>query len=256
MKRITLIVLSLILSTYTFSQFKTANSFYSSSLSLSALRDAPLINGRKKTMKDHIHASLGFRFGMFATSVPQFDSIFKTSNVGIYGLTADFNVMNSLNIEIKYQTFSTKASKTIQEGTEPTIDKTTIKAAWEQNVVTIGPKYFFKPNGNVYPYASVGFGYYGAATEFQKTIDDAVTGKEEFPPKHKTYNTYFGLAFEGGIRYILPDDGLAFFVNGEISLATVQGFRFDDNATDTQARKLKDINIGGIGFSTGFVFIL
>ncbi|MEK7263039.1 MAG: hypothetical protein AAB071_00830 [Bacteroidota bacterium] len=211
----------------------------------------------KKTMKEHIHASVSFQLGLFSSSVPQFDSVFSSSSGYFYGLSADFNVLQSLNVEIKYRTFSKEASKTFESIDGAGVStKDVVKAGWDQSWVLIGPKYFFKPNGNVYPYVGAAFGYFGANLSYDKTTttDDGINPPVKTPylTKNKTYNTYFGFAFEGGIRYILPDEGLAFFVNGEISLATAPKFRFDDNST----AKLVDVNIGGIGFMTGFTYIL
>ncbi|MBS4028488.1 MAG: outer membrane beta-barrel protein [Ignavibacteriales bacterium] len=211
----------------------------------------------KNSIKEHIHASIGFRLGIFSSSVPQFDSVLGSSSGAVYGLNADFNLFNSMNIEIKYHTFS-KAYKQNYESIDGSPAETTSvneKISWEQNWVTIGPKYFFKPNANVYPYLSVGFGYFGATLDYSKEATDPSLGYSyTIAPRHKTYKTFFGLAFEGGIRYVLADEGLAFFVNGEISLASIQKFRFDESSYSTQ--KSQDVNIGGIGFTTGFIYIL
>ena len=238
-------------------QMKPSHIFSFTTISKTNNLETYATNSLKKTMKEHIHASVSFQLGLFSSSVPQFDSVFSSSSGYFYGLSADFNVLQSLNIEIKYRTFAKEASKTFESIDGAGVStKDAIKAGWDQTWVLVGPKYFFKPNGNVYPFVGAAFGYFGATLSYDKTrtTDDGIIPPVKTPylSKHKTYNTYFGFAFEGGIRYILPDEGLAFFVNGEISLVTAPKFRFDDNST----AKLVDVNIGGIGFMTGFTYIL
>ena len=256
-KFIFLIVAFIITAPVALSQMKPSQIFTFTRISETNNVETYATYSPKKTMREHIHASVSFQIGLFSSSVPQFDSVFTSSSGYFYGLSADFNVLQSLNIEIKYRTFAREASKTYESIDGAGVStKDAIKAGWDQTWVLIGPKYFFKPNGNVYPYLGAAFGYFGATLSYDKTTttDDGINPPVKTPylSKHKTYNTYFGFAFEGGIRYILPDEGLAFFVNGEISLATAPKFRFDDNSTS----KLVDVNIGGIGFMTGFTYIL
>ncbi len=233
-----------------FSQFKTSDNTFSYVNELAK-------SGPKKTMKEHIHAAISFQYGVFNSSVPQFDSVFGSSSVKLVGMSADFNVWDNLNVELKYRSFGIpKMSKSFQSSPDGGITIVTddIKASWEQSWALIGAKYFYKPNGNIYPYLFAGLGYVGATSYYEKkskTVDGTIT-ETPYPQRTKTYSTYFGIGVDGGIRYVLPDEGLAFFVNGEFIYATGSAFIFDANST----QQPQDVNIGGIGFTTGFSYIL
>jgi len=255
------VILSLLLfSTIAFTQFRQQNKISIPSLSLNSMEPTTYSTNHKKTIREHIHASFGFRGGIFSSSIPQFDSVFKSSSGAIYGIVADMNIINNINLEIKYHSFSKSVSRSDEEGTDPDVTTTSLKASWDQTNVTLGPKYFFRPNSNIYPYIGVGFGYFGATLDYERKV--VVKGSSPStvidPAKHKTYSTFFGLAFEGGMRYLVADESLALFVNGELSLATIKNFRFDDadNTANTLKNYRNGVNFGGFAFTIGFIYVI